>query len=257
MTSKIQVRRQFEANDNNQVINTNYVGCTIAYTVKNTPITGAGVNKTFYWIMDFDIPNYATSASFVKVVSSGITGPVNITVTLSSGFMLISLPASGIVMPPNSSISIHVKFNRLISTGVISGFVRNVNYSINVSSSTTVETYGVNNSLTINLQSAGTPAIDPNQSYAAGPGLGSPTANTLQTFTIFAVAANGSNLTHGGGAFNLTLSGAGTTTRAIVDNNNGSYTATYSVSAAGAWTINVTNASGASIRDFPISLTVT
>lgn len=257
MSSKLQVNRQFNTQPNNQTINTNYVGCNIAYRIKNTPISGAGSNLNFYWLMDLDIDNYATSISLVKVALSGITGPLNFTLTINSGFILIALPSSGVVMPPNSVITVIIKFERLISTGVISGFVKGTNFNVSVTPFTPVDTFDTNNTLTINLQNAGTPAIDPNQSYAAGSGLVSPTANTIQTFTIYAVDAIGNNLTHGGGAFNMTLTGPGTVTiRNIVDNNNGSYTASYSVSAPGSWTINVTNASGTLIRDFPIALIV-
>lgn len=256
MSSKLEVNRKFNNQNSNFTINTNYVGCEIAYNLKNTPISGAGGNFTFYLLMDNDIDNYATDASMVKVTTSGITGTLTFTVSVNSGFLMLT-PSAPTVMPPNSSIGIVIRFTRLISTGAISGFVKGVNYNVSVTPMTPVNSFGTNNSLTINLQSAGTPAIDPSQSYATGSGLVSPTAGTLQTFTIQAVSSTGANLTHGGGAFDMTLAGSGTTTRAIVDNNNGTYTATYSVSAAGAWTINVTNASGVSIRDFPISLTVT
>lgn len=257
MTSKLQVTRRFNNLLSNVLLDQNYFGTSITYIFKNKIVSSIGSTITLNWFRDFDAGAFATGASFASISSSGFPSNPTLLVSFTQGAYLSIIPDGtiGLAMPPNSSFTIRVNFNRIISTGVWNGFVKGVNYNTSLNGSIITETTGTNNSLTINLENPGTPAIDPNQSYTSAivSNIG---VNTVQTFTIRAVSATGANLTHGGGAFNLTLSGGANYKRSIVDNGNGTYTATYSVASAGTWTLSVTNASGTFIRDLPITLTV-
>jgi hypothetical protein len=107
-------------------------------------------------------------------------------------------------------------------------------------------------------------AIDLSKTSVSGSGLAGTVAGTAASFDITAVDALGIRLLQGGAVFTLQATPSGsnsvqsTPTSNIVDNGDGTYTVTYSTSAAGVYTLSlssgntpVTSLSGRTIRVLP------
>jgi filamin len=98
---------------------------------------------------------------------------------------------------------------------------------------------------------------DPSQCYAEGPGLHSATTNNKAPFTIHAINYFGEPLTVGGDEFAVAVDNNGTAVpHEFVDNNNGTYSVSYTPTQVGNYTIHVT-LKGENIKDSPFHPSVT
>ena len=94
---------------------------------------------------------------------------------------------------------------------------------------------------------------DAGKSWAEGPGLETPNTHHEQEFTIHAVDHEGNPRTTGGDDFKVVLDGPQHIEPAVKDNNDGTYTVTYTAEKAGDYTVDVTY-EDAHIKDMPKKL---
>jgi len=90
------------------------------------------------------------------------------------------------------------------------------------------------------------PDVDPNFSYAEGPGLLGAVDNEPAQFTIFARDGDDQPKVEGGDPFQVIIDGPSPVKVDVVDNNDGTYSVTYFPDVAGDYTIHVT------LEDHPI-----
>ena len=97
---------------------------------------------------------------------------------------------------------------------------------------------GPSSSTSTSLPSA---ELDPAKCYAEGPGLRSPAAGALATFTVMAVGTDGALRSAGGDRFAVLISGpnGARLTGDVCDNGDGTYTATYTPPVAGTYAVAV------------------
>jgi filamin len=98
---------------------------------------------------------------------------------------------------------------------------------------------------------------DPSQCYAEGPGLHAATTNNKAPFTIHAINYFGEPLTNGGDEFTVSIDNNGSPVHhEFHDNNNGTYSVSYTPTSVGNYTIKV-NLKSDPIKDSPFHPTVT
>jgi filamin len=100
------------------------------------------------------------------------------------------------------------------------------------------------------------PNVDPNFSYAEGPGLEGAVDNEEAHFTIFARDGYDQPRTEGGDAFEVVIDGPENVPVKLVDNGDGTYAVSYSAPVAGDYLIHV-NLEGHPIKNAPYSVKVT
>jgi len=100
------------------------------------------------------------------------------------------------------------------------------------------------------------PDVDPNFSYAEGPGLLGATDNEPAHFTIFARDGDDQPKVEGGDPFEVYIDGPAAAETTVVDNGDGTYAVTYRPLVAGDYKVNVT-LEGAPIKNAPYSVKVT
>jgi uncharacterized protein (DUF2141 family) len=100
------------------------------------------------------------------------------------------------------------------------------------------------------------PNVDPNFSYAEGPGLEGAVDNEEAHFTIFARDGYDQPRTEGGDDFTVVIDGPEPVTVNVVDNGDGTYAVSYLPLVAGDYVIHV-NLEGQPIKNSPHSVKVT